>query len=174
MKFRRRADFALLETICVGITAIVLAVILVPPFIESRTDPDRMSAMADVQKIAAALLNYSKDTGLHPISRENGDEFEYLKGPGKDPAGADWTQENVEVWTSYLPQKPTWVTKWNGPYLRGVNADPWGSAYVIHVKGYKEIDRERVWVLSAGPNGRIETPRDSETLLGDDVGIQAF
>lgn len=70
-------------------------------------------------------------------------------------------------------------------------ADPWGNRYLVNIgaRGYDSpltltlsplrVERESerssaVWVLSAGPNGIIETPfsapASSAVLGGDDIG----
>jgi hypothetical protein len=54
--------------------------------------------------------------------------------------------------------------------LRGVSVtpDPWGNGFVINTGAA----RSAVWLLSAGPNGMLETPFDgsSSVPLGDDLG----
>ena len=54
--------------------------------------------------------------------------------------------------------------------------DPWGHAYVISV-GAVELGGQPIspgaqaWVLSAGPNGILETTPDAVVLGGDDRGF---
>ncbi len=68
---------------------------------------------------------------------------------------------------------------WNGPYLHGeIGPDPWGNRYVINVEflsvnlGGYEVNgvqpKRAVWVLSAGPDGVIDTiyPTVSEQSIG--------
>lgn len=80
-----------------------------------------------------------------------------LLGPGRVPKAGD--------------------TRWHaGPtyplesILRGVSitADPWGNGYVVNYGA----NRSAVWLLSAGPNGTLETPFDGSATapLGDDIG----
>jgi hypothetical protein len=45
---------------------------------------------------------------------------------------------------------------------RTLLTDAWGRCFLVS-------DR---WILSAGPNGVIETPRDAATLGGDDIGAR--
>lgn len=65
----------------------------------------------------------------------------------------------------------SWVaTAVLNPALIGGEAttDAWGRCFVFdadaHARG------ETAWLLSAGPNGAIETPRGAPSLLGDDIG----
>ena len=51
---------------------------------------------------------------------------------------------------------------WNGPYVKTVPADPWGNRYYCNVVslyfGVGAYIYDQCWVISAGPNGIIETP----------------
>jgi hypothetical protein len=75
-------------------------------------------------------------------------------------------------------------TGWNGPYLStAVEADPWGHAYLVNggllcnMSTPPEARTARaVFVLSAGPNGTIETPFvqpvGSAHAFGDDIIVR--
>lgn len=83
------------------------------------------------------------------------------------------------------------VLGWNGPYLKTVPADPWGHRYYCNVLslyyGTGAYIYDQCWVLSAGPNGIIETPVGSfpgnpqsgelnstpigDRGTGDDIGV---
>lgn len=66
---------------------------------------------------------------------------------------------------------------WRGPYLESIQPDPWGFKYIAVVAGGMPGDAregEIIFVISAGPNGRIETDmtQAGETELargGDDL-----
>jgi prepilin-type N-terminal cleavage/methylation domain-containing protein len=73
---------------------------------------------------------------------------------------------------------------WNGPYLSApeIPADPWGNRYMVNIRfleasiGQLYSDGQvklAVWVISAGPNGIIETPfaqpSASAEKFGDDI-----
>lgn len=64
---------------------------------------------------------------------------------------------------------------WQGPYVSSLGRDPWGHAYIMAVGALRSSGPRspgaRAWILSAGPNGRIETPADAISLGGDDVGL---
>lgn len=78
---------------------------------------------------------------------------------------------------------------WRGPYLSSVPVDPWDRPFVCNTRYLDgagvpgvtvvETDRHAVLCLSAGPNGRFDTPFDDAVPLvrpgGDDIGwpIQA-
>lgn len=68
---------------------------------------------------------------------------------------------------------------WRGPYLETVARDPWGNRYLVNIKNANPNDSSAkvVWVLSAGPNGRIETDptalADAGPIVGgDDIAIR--
>ncbi len=67
---------------------------------------------------------------------------------------------------------------WNGPYLDRVPLDPWGRPFVVNVY-YARNDvatapQHNVMVISAGPDGRFQTPfadaQTNEQVSGDDIG----
>ena len=74
---------------------------------------------------------------------------------------------------------------WRGPYASSlVKCDPWGHNYLVFVYAMytpttncgscnQGVASPKLygWILSAGPNGLIETPGTSDTLLGDDIGL---
>jgi len=72
---------------------------------------------------------------------------------------------------------------WNGPYIASLpQADPWGNRYLVNVVFLKPgggmvaeggETKRAVFVLSAGPDGMIQTPFEQEATThvvgGDDV-----
>lgn len=84
---------------------------------------------------------------------------------------------------------------WKGPYSKTVHQDPWGRNYVVlaraasfRLPGGAETAATipadpttttlavtatpfYYWVLSAGPDGRLDTTQTSSELVGDDVGV---
>lgn len=73
---------------------------------------------------------------------------------------------------------------WNGPYLsKPASSDPWGHAYLINTGFLRGLPPRPAWctrcavyVISAGPNGVIETPFQqplaNANLLGDDLAVR--
>jgi prepilin-type N-terminal cleavage/methylation domain-containing protein len=66
------------------------------------------------------------------------------------------------------------TTKWKGPYIAKLGPDPYGNAYIIHVgamqKNGSPISSGRGWILSAGPDGNLDTPPAASVISGDDIG----
>ena len=46
---------------------------------------------------------------------------------------------------------------WRGPYAANVGADPWGYAYVVNAGALAFGVNQAAFVISAGPNSKIET-----------------
>lgn len=100
-------------------------------------------------------------------------------------AGADALDAHLRVNDhrySAVPDGPR--AGWNGPYLAAaVDGDPWGNAYLVNVKfltatpsRHDARPADAVFVLSAGPNGVVETPFaqtvKTARAFGDDIVIR--
>jgi prepilin-type N-terminal cleavage/methylation domain-containing protein len=100
-------------------------------------------------------------------------DFLYNNNPDDDTGATGYDQAAQDYPT-------TGVNAWRGPYLdRYTFDDPWGHAYVINARYfsgglYNGTVRHKVFVLSAGPDGKWQTPySDAESeseVLGDDIG----
>jgi hypothetical protein len=65
-----------------------------------------------------------------------------------------------------------WIRGWHGPYVQaGVGPDPWGHRYAVNVKWLASAKGSDTIVISAGPNGIIETPFQVDGVRpgGDDI-----
>jgi prepilin-type N-terminal cleavage/methylation domain-containing protein len=78
------------------------------------------------------------------------------------------------------------TTRWNGPYISKLKEDPWGFTYIIHVGAMQRngcpvgsglvpplctpVTGTQGWILSAGPNGSLDTTPTSTSIAGDDIG----
>ena len=75
---------------------------------------------------------------------------------------------------------------WHGPYMGEIHSDPWGRPYVCNITwgtylpgqtGYRNDILHNILILSAGSNGRFETPFGNastvvnEQIGGDDIGF---
>jgi hypothetical protein len=88
----------------------------------------------------------------------------------------------------YVTRTATSHLGWNGPYdlPSELGSDPWGHRYIVNIglidpsPGSHTSTGEpksAVWVLSAGPNGIIDTPFNQPltptvTTGGDDIGYR--
>jgi general secretion pathway protein G len=99
--------------------------------VQARVRQARIAATkADEAMLAMALDLFAQDAGRYPTTAEG---------------------------LAALVQPPPGVSKWSGPYLKKVTADPWGAAYTYSEAG------GRYRVASAGPDGKPAT--------GDDIVV---
>jgi hypothetical protein len=54
-----------------------------------------------------------------------------------------------------------------------VSRDPWGNMYICNIRDIN-TPGVPVWIISAGPNGTIDTSVDPSqaSTAGDDIGIR--
>jgi len=128
----------------------------------------RAQAIGDVRSLAEDILRFRNDMGdwpgLRVLAFTDGNpalgEMELAGGGVQVVAAMDLLGSNTKR-----------LRCWNGPYLRVLRPDPWGCRYAIVLNGSREGAEMRGWILSAGPNGIIETHRGDADLQGDDLGL---
>lgn len=72
--------------------------------------------------------------------------------------------------------------QWKGPYLSKRGLDPWGKSYLIYLQGVRDAANpdetdatkkgktdKNILVISAGPNGVVETLSTDNSAKGDDI-----
>ncbi len=153
-----RGDQLVAALILIGVLCFVL-----PPAAAWSVNRSRVRvASAEV----AALADLMRQAG--PELREAATRADVLSGPGHMPVAS-------------APDAERWVTAPRGPLARAIggrrtlSVDPWGNSYVVKLAPIAAGEPSTPWVLSAGPNGIIETPflpRGDQGLAGDDVGAR--
>ncbi|MDP2156617.1 MAG: type II secretion system protein GspG [Nitrospirota bacterium] len=175
MKLREQKGFTLIEVIVVAGIIAILAGILVPLIFKEIDESKISRASADVKSISTAMLVFKKDTGQWPITSTCAATTTMLMGAGTLPTltGAGWNSGVVDVFENYLSQDDNgcWPTTWKGPYMAFVNADPWGRSYIINADSLLTATSP-IWLLSAGPDGIIDTATTNSTPVGDDIGTR--
>lgn len=53
---------------------------------------------------------------------------------------------------------------WKGPYLKDTTPDPWGNKYLIGSSDFEDSNIP-VWIISAGPDGILQTPINSSVCM---------
>lgn len=199
---RASAGFTLVEVIVVLSVILLLSGIAIPLISGYVEDSKRARAEAEIKVLSGAVISFYKDVGVYPARNSSGTDnrlYALLSGssqPTTNPYGGNHTfsnwgrsTTNGDVLDNHLlhntPQgsaaaayPTTGSYRWRGPYVSGgVSVDPWGRPYVIniisawnaHATNYK-----RVFVLSAGANGVIDTVATATATTdigGDDIGL---
>ena len=158
----------------------------------------------EVEEIGTAIASFYADNGFFPRTEDviNGRPGTEIVGvlisdaplAGSTEAGSWWVESRLDLMAAHLStnvrgytsRSPVSRRGWHGPYLaESIREDAWGHAYLVNVfyldprPVVQEIDGTplgAVFVLSAGPNGVIETPyyqpRTDAALYGDDIGMR--
>jgi prepilin-type N-terminal cleavage/methylation domain-containing protein len=187
--------FTLIElAVVLAIIAILAAIIT--PLVTNYLDQARLArAQADLRTLADAVKLYQRDTGRYPIYDSSGayssdsvSKAVVGSNAGNTPTdgggGASWTLSSQLAATSlelYLNNNYSGVgvssfpkATFNGPYIGALDSDPWGNKYLLNAGDLTRGSSSHAFVLSAGPNGTIETTRDVATTAtltpgGDDL-----
>lgn len=198
----RAHGFTLVEVVVVLAVVLLLSSIAVPLVTNYIEDGRRTRATAEVKVIAGALTNVYKDYGKWPARDNAGtDNTLYVLYSGSAlPATNPFTAAHTfNTWAldgthgdvldnQLLKNTPkgaaggaypiTGQFQWRGPYLAGsMGNDPWNRPYIINVlSGHSTnaTNYKRLFVLSAGQNGVIDTPGTATAttdITGDDIGL---
>lgn len=197
--------FTLIELTVVLAVIVTLALILTPAMSNFINDARMARSRNDVHTIASAVTQVYKDTGFFPqwSAANNGgaglaaNKVDLLVSPGNVPASAQqtlWITGSTDTLANqllsnapgYTMRTATSNSGWNGPYLAStLGADAWGNRFMVNV-GLLDATtgvqtsagslKSAVWVISAGPNGTIETlhtqPVTTAAAAGDDIYVR--
>lgn len=100
----------------------------------------------------------------------------WASGSGGDLLGNHLVQNSPKSQTAQA-YPSSGRAAWRGPYLDSSPLDPWGRPYLVNViSGYSThaTENRRLWVLSAGPDGEIQTASTAgvtDDIAGDDIGF---
>lgn len=174
MKLRNKNGFTLIEVIVVAGIIAVLAGILVPLIFKEIDESKNSRAAADVRSISSALIILKKDTGQWPVSASCDNTVTVIQSAGVLPTlGSNWDNTTPANLDDYLAadSNACWPVKWKGPYLAYTSADPWGNAYVINGKDFLATTGA-LWIISAGPDGVVDTAATQTSVGNDDIGLR--
>ncbi|MCX6538376.1 MAG: hypothetical protein NT151_05505 [Acidobacteria bacterium] len=171
------------------VTTIVAGV--VAPSVQDYISEARFTrAFRDTHAIATAVSRFEGDV-LGQSNKDRGwGTFDLLVGAGAVPtvgAGGDpaWVAPlgsakvgalddqlvTNAVGYSAFPRQTNWIRGWHRPYIEaGIGPDPWGNRYATNVRALSSGASCTV-VVSAGPNGQIETAFQGAAIVagGDDL-----
>lgn len=137
-----------------ALAAIALLAFVLPPLAARQVNARRIGrARLDVMRMARALAGDRRAALTDAIASAGGGPV-VLTGPGVAPKfvpGFGWLEGRMVPWSAMSNGAP----------------DPWGNQYLVAAATEPEGS---VAVLSAGPNGTVETPFGSaRSPQGDDV-----
>jgi hypothetical protein len=150
------------------------------------------------------LANFYKDTGRWPNMTSAGAVgLTLLAGLGNTPtaagAAAAWnttaingTQGDLLTYHLVVDRPGNQVANiypqnvgelsWRGPYMQAIPGDPWGNRYMANIGNITTamIGGNAVWIISAGPDGIVQTAFNQAVpatgaavlLAGDDIGFR--
>lgn len=175
MRKRRDEGFTLIEVIVVAGIIAILAGILIPMILKEIDESRTTRASADIRSIASAILVFKKDTAQWPaMDGTCVASLTLLTGGGNVPTGLGangWDNTSSTTIDSHLMLDGTGCyNNWKGPYLPSTSADPWGNQYVINADSFGAAAGVPVWIISAGPNGNLDTNANATALDNDDIG----
>lgn len=169
-----------------GVIAL-LAAILTPIVSGYLEDARVRTARQDLSTLAEGLLAAQKDLGDFPVFKDasqpafsDDSTYAVLTGPGPVPAlNSSWSTAydagaDAGALTGQLIRNdPGYATsgrfRWRGPYVEEIPADPWGKAYLVNSENLFPASPNAGYVLSAGPDGRVDTPYDLSRTSGNVV-----
>lgn len=187
-----RRGFTLIEVIVVAGIIAILAGILVPMIMNQIDEAKNARASSDCKSISTAVTLFKRDTGKWPyyMPGDCSQTYTTIQGggtiPPQDNPSGSWGVSLNDIAMGLilnLPevQPPVVQSCYNNKaqsYLPQANPDPWGNQYVINAANF--AGNNPVWVISAGPNGCLDTSSNSQSLNdaqstcgpADDIGIR--
>ncbi|MFH0943814.1 MAG: type II secretion system protein GspG [Planctomycetota bacterium] len=166
----RDRGFTLIEMVVVVAIIVALAGVLVPIVTNELMDARKTTAQADVNRLATAVTQFIKDTSYAPTGKNGALSYHYLHSEGTEPTANSFASARGSDLRNFLTTNALGTQGWKGPYLQELGADPWGSQYLVNVHGFATSE-ERAWVLSSGPNRKVDTGVADTSPRGDDIAI---
>lgn len=203
--------YTLIEVAAVVAITATLAAVIVPIAVDKAKEGKVAAATTQCKQIGAAIAGFVKDTGEFPhrdvtgTPRQvevlwSGESIKWTSPTFSDTAswplivvGADRDAKH-RLWNHLGSGGYRYKNAgldWKGSYLDEIGTDPWGRPYLVLSKGfyYPSEDpnapaNEFGWILSAGPNGKVETYANGSVLNAtssgsvladaDDIGIVIY
>lgn len=165
----RRLSFV--EILVCGAIIVASAGVVVPALKMRDLESAQQVVNQDLDRIALGIKQFIDDTRTFPTGAAGSTTLHYLFSDGVRPANNALASGPGLHLSEFLGNGALSGDAWKGPYLDGaIGPDPWGNAYVVNVNGFFS-SVERVMVISAGPNGQINTAPSATIAGGDDIMV---
>lgn len=141
-----------------ALVGILLLTAVVPPVSAWLLNRSRVNDTVSSARTIVADLNLRIDDVAATVEKSG---LAVVCGPGRlpehDPAGL-WVTRALQVPTVLGDDLPT---------------DGWGQCFLMNVEALRDSTAAApVWVISAGPNGTVETHPAARQPDGDDIGVR--
>ena len=192
-----KGGYTLIEVAAVVAVTATLAAVVIPVALDKIEKSKLATAKSDVQALAAGVGSLFADTGEWPARNASASNSLYALRTGTntgdlfsasdDPAAGTWGQTSAAATTDIandhlvvnepFDQTTNVYSQWSGPYTDSLldKQDPWGNNYLIWVRAMWDSGTTQYgWVISAGPDGTMDTAADSAQVGDDDIGIVLY
>lgn len=137
--------------VLLAVAILLVLTVVIPPsaaYSLARWRITRTQSAAD----SAAIMTASKKGSLRKVAGA----ASVMRGPGRIPdtseVGRGWVANSIAA-------TPELSSGWS--------TDAWGRCFLLNVRDI--VDARGALLISAGPNGRIDTPFDAIRPEGDDI-----
>jgi general secretion pathway protein G len=190
-----RKGFTLIEVIVVAAIIAILAGILVPMIFSQIDESKKARAAGDIKGIHTAIIAFQGSTKKNPVYFDVTDctkiaSMLYSAGnPIEATALIPWVpgaddykfKERLNIEAATSPATTCYSNTSPINLITENPADPWGNRYTANTSDLATPGAP-VWIISAGPNGVLDTDSNSNKLnnnpksgvadSGDDIGIR--
>jgi type II secretory pathway pseudopilin PulG len=167
-KGRKRRKAGVLEALVAMSILVSLSGVLMPAVSTRLSGARAEEAILDMQRIASGIAQYSQQTLTYPTGKNGRTNVACLYGPGSIPSSSFGQGSESRPLEDVLMTNAMGGDAWAGPYVDGLQADPWGNAYLVNAEGWV-LPGHHAMIVSAGPDGIVQTTSKDIEAAEDDI-----